>query len=129
MIDIDELQQEILQETEINRLYEIQIDLSKLIKNAHQQNIMAETTMEQSEAKGNLGIYHSMLEVLQNRISEIKEIDREERNEQGRINYNFRLAAKTVLQKETYKQIMDLAMRTRSEFKENAKELRRNKLA
>lgn len=129
MIDIEELQQEILQETEVNRLYEIQIDLSKLIKNAHQQNLMAETQMEQSEAKGNLGIYHSMLEVLQNRVSELKEIDREERNEQGRINYNFRLAAKTVLQKETYKQIMDLAIRTRSEFKEDAKELRRNKLA
>ena len=79
MIDIDELQQDILQETDINRLYEMQIDLSKLIKNAHQQNLMAETTMEQSEAKGNLGIYHSMLEVLQNRISETKEIDREER--------------------------------------------------
>ena len=92
MIDIEELQQEILQETEVNRLYEIQIDLSKLIKNAHQQNLMAETKMEQSEAKGNLGIYHSMLEVLQNRVSELKEIDREERNEQGRINYNFRLA-------------------------------------
>lgn len=90
---------------------------------------MAETTMEQSEAKGNLGIYYSMLEVLQNRISETKEIDREGRNEQGRINYNFRLAAKTVLKKETYKQIMDLATRTRSEFKEDAKELRRNKLA
>ena len=30
---------------------------------------------------------------------------------------------------ETYKQIMDLAIRTRSEFKEDAKELRRNKLA
>jgi hypothetical protein len=32
------------------------------------------------------------------------------------------------LQKETYKQIMDLAMRTRAEFKEDKKELRRNKL-
>ena len=45
MIGIDELQQDILQETDINRLYEMQIDLSKLIKNAHQQNLMAETTM------------------------------------------------------------------------------------
>ena len=128
MIDINELQQEILQETGVNRLYEIQIDLSKLIKNAHHQNLMAETKIEQSEAKGNLGIYHSMLDVLENRISEIKEIDREERNEQGRINYNFRLAAKTVLQKETYKQIMDLAMRTRAQFKEDKKKLRLNKL-
>ena len=42
IIDIEELQQEILQETEVNRLYEIQIDLSKLIKNAHQQNLMAD---------------------------------------------------------------------------------------
>ena len=129
MIDIEELQQEILQETEVTRLYEIQIDLSKLIKNAHQQNIMAETIIEQSEAKGNLGIYHSMLDVLQNRVSELKEIDKEERNEAGRINYNFRLAAKTVLKKETYNQIMDLAVIKRAEFKEEAKELKRNKLA
>jgi hypothetical protein len=129
MIDLDELQKEILQQTEVNRLYEIQIELSKLIKNAHRQNLMAETTMEQSEAKGNLGIFHSMLDVLQNRVSEIKEVDKEERYEQGRINFNFRLAAKTVLQKETYKQIMDLAIRTRTEIKEDQKELKRNKLA
>jgi hypothetical protein len=128
MIDLDELQKEILQQTEVNRLYEIQIELSKLIKNAHRQNLMAETTMEQSEAKGNLGIFHSMLDVLQNRVSEIKEVDKEERYEQGRINFNFRLAAKTVLQKETYKQIMDLAIRTRTEIKEDQKELKRNKL-
>lgn len=129
MINIDELQEEILNETDVNRMYEIQIELSKLIKSAHQQNLMAQTGIEQSEAKGNLGIYYSMLEVLQNRISEIKEIDRQERNEQARINYNFRLAAKTVLKRETFKSIMNLAMRTRSEVKEDFKNLKQSNIS
>lgn len=128
MIDIDELQQEILEAENTTRLYEIQIDLSKLIKNVHQQIIMAETTMEQSEAKGNLGIYHSMLSVLQNRISEIKELERAEKDSNNRINYNFRMASKSVLKKETYNQIMDLAQKTRHEVKANRKELRANRL-
>ena len=129
MINIEKLKQVILKETEITSLYEIQIDLSKLIKNAHKQNLIAETALEKSEAKGNLGIYHSMLEVLQNRISKLKEIDKEERNEDNRINYNFRLAAKTVLKKETYNQIMNLALIKRAEFKEKAEILKQQKIA
>lgn len=129
MIDVDKLQKEILQEKNITRLFEIQIDLSKLIKNTHTHILMAETQAEQSEAKGNLGIYKAMLDVLQNRITTQTEIDKQERNEAGRINYNFRLAAKVVLQKNTYKQIMDLAMKTRTQFKENADDLYKNKLA
>jgi len=118
MIDIDELQQEILESNNTNQLYEIQIYLSKLIKNVHQQIILAETIMEQSEAKGNLGIYHSMLSVLQNRILEIRESEKSEKNINNCNNYNFRMAAKTVLKKEIYNQIMDLSIKTRKEIKE-----------
>ncbi len=128
MIDIEQAQQEILQSDQLSRLYEIQIELSKLIKNAHHQNLTADTIMEQSEAKGNLGIYHSMLDILQNRVQELKEIAKDERNEQGRLNYNFRMAARNVLEKKTYQAIMDLAMQTRREVKEQSKELRQNKL-
>ena len=128
MININYLQEGILSETDINKMYEMQIELSKLIKNAHKQKLIAETTMDESEAKGNLSIYYSMLDVLQNRISETREFDKHNRNEQNRINYNFRLAAKTVLKKETYNQIIDLAMKPRAEFKEDAKELKRNKI-
>lgn len=118
-IHIDELQNEILKTLDVNRLYEIQIDLSKMIKNAHRQNIMATTVMEQSEAKGDLGIYNTMMEVIQNRVEELKEIDRADRNEQGRINYNFRAAAKGILKRETFNHIMDLANRTIREIKED----------
>ena len=123
MINIEELQEEILHENNINRLYEIQIDLSKLIKNAHAQNIMAETIMEQSEAKGNLGIYHSMLDILQKRINETLYNKKNENNNQNRINYNFRLASKKVLKKETYKKIIELANMNRPDFKKIANQL------
>lgn len=128
IMDIEQIQQEILLETEFSRLYEIQINLSRLIKNTHKQILIAKTKIEKSEAKGNLGIYQSMLEVLQHRISDLKQNDRLKKNNQGRINHNFRLAAKIVLQKATYKEIMELAIKTRAEVKEDTKELRCNKI-
>jgi hypothetical protein len=128
MINLDELQDKILSEQCTDKLYRIQIDLSRMIRNAKVQKELAETIMEQSEAGGNLGVYYSMLEVVHGRIEKLKQEAKDDRDYNGRLNHNFRLAAKNVLKKDTYAKIMELAMINRPEIKRIKSELIKNKI-
>ena len=111
------LQQRIINENDIQNLYQLQIEVSEKIKENHVQIMDSSTNTQKSEAKGDLGINYSLLEMVKNKISTIKEKIREEQNEQNRINYNFRMAAKNMLKEELYDQLMFLAKKTRTAAK------------
>lgn len=128
IIDLDSLRATILESEDLKQLYEIQIDLSRSIANCHRGKREAQTESEVSELQGTLGTYIAIREVLTNRIPEIKEKQYNEANQEQRLNYNFRMAAKLMLKKETYQSIMNEAHKPRRDVKENYRELKSNKI-
>lgn len=111
------LQQRILQENDVQKLYLLQIEVSQEIKDIHVRINNYKNTKEQSIEKGNLGVSYSILELVKDKISNTKQKAREDQNEQNRINYNFRMAAKNMLDDDVFDQLMFLARKTRREAK------------
>jgi predicted nuclease with TOPRIM domain len=64
--------------------------------NTYRQIPKSETITEQSELKAELTLINSLIKICDERMQEL-------RNEDGRINYNFRVNARIMLKSETYK--------------------------
>lgn len=111
------LKERILQENDVQKLYLLQIEVSQEIKDIHVRINNSKNTKEQSIEKGNLGVSYSILELVKDKISNTKQKAREDQNEQNRINYNFRMAAKNMLDDDVFDQLMFLARKTRREAK------------
>lgn len=111
------LQQRILQENDVQKLYLLQIEVSQEIKDIHVRINNSKNTKEQSIEKGNLGVSYSILELVKDKISNAKQKVKDDQNEQNRINYNFRMAAKNMLDDDVFDQLMFLARKTRREAK------------
>jgi hypothetical protein len=101
-----EIQRQIMEEDEPDAMYDILIDLQFEVSALHKRMNGAETVTEQSDMKGQLSILYSLIEVCQNRMNDIRDIN-------GRMNHNFRMAAKDVLDKETYRKIWNEARKPR----------------
>ena len=119
-MDLKQIRQDVMTSENINQLYEIELDLVEHIGTLHKGIMLADTTMEQSEVKSNLSMANALLEICKDRQSEVKDIG-------GRLNYNFRMAARAMLSRETYNLIMDKAHLPRKKVKEETNLLKQNK--
>lgn len=88
---------------ETTELYEMDIELTEIISRLHISHRMADTNMEQSEIKGELALANSCLNILRDRIADAK-------NTNNRLNHNFRMHAKKMLDKSIYKDILNSAI-------------------
>ena len=110
----------VLDSQDKNELYSVEVELVEYAGNLHKSLKLADSDMEASEIISNLKTSESLLRICQERQSEVG-------NFANRINYNFRMAAKSVLTKETYQKIYELAQLTRNDVKDKKKELNSNK--
>lgn len=111
----------VLDSQDKNELYSSEVELVEYVGNLHKSLKLAESDMEASEIISNLKTSESLLRICQERQSEVS-------NFANRVNYNFRMAAKSVLTKETYQKIWELAQLTRNDVKDKNKELKANKV-
>lgn len=121
-MDLKQIRQDVMTSENINQLYEIELDLVEHIGALHKGIMLADTTIEQSEVKSNLSMANALLEICRDRQSEVKDTG-------GRLNYNFRMAARAMLSRETYNSIMDKAHLPRKKVKEETGYLKQNKVS
>lgn len=117
---LSDLKEIVLNSQDKNELYSLEIELQELIGNIHKRIRMAGTIMDKSDAQAELGLANSMIGICRERQGEVG-------NWNNKVNYNFRMAAKAMLSKETYQKIWTQAQLTRTDTKESSKELRKNK--
>lgn len=122
MKSLSDFKKVVLSSQDKNELYLTEVELQEYIGARHKAIRMAETEMDATEEKGNLGVAQSLVGICRERQSEVG-------NWANKVNYNFRMAAKSVLAKETYQKIWELAQLTRNDAKDKKKELNANKLA
>ncbi len=118
---IEDFKKVILSSQDKNELYLHEVELTETIGNLHKGLRLSESDMETSETIAKLKTAESLLRICQERQQETG-------NWANRINYNFRMAAKSVLTKETYQKIWELAQLTRNDVKDKNKELKTNKI-
>lgn len=117
---LSDLKEIVLNSQDKNELYSLEIELQELIGNLHKRIRMADTIMDKSDAQAELGLANSMIGICRERQNEVG-------NWNNKVNYNFRMAAKTMLSKETYQKIWVQAQLTRTDTKDAKKELRKNR--
>lgn len=121
-MDLKQTRQSIMAAETVEPLYEIELDLVELIGTLHKGIMMADSNFEQSEVKSNLSMANALLNICKDRQADVRDTG-------NRLNYNFRMAAKTMLSKETYQSIMDKSFLPRKEVKMEKKELQKNRLS
>lgn len=118
---INDFKQVVLNSQDKNELYLQEIELVEYAGSLHKSLKLSDSDMETSEIISNLKTTESLLRICQERQEETG-------NFANRVNYNFRMAAKSVLTKETYQKIWELAQLTRNDVKDKKKELNQNKV-
>jgi len=119
-MDLQATRTKVMESEDLKELYNVELDLTDHIAILHKSVMTAESTMEQCEYRGKLSISNALLGICRERQQEVKDIA-------GRINYNFRTAAKIMLKKETYQALMEKAQLTRRQVKSDYKQLSQNK--
>lgn len=100
---LQELKVLVVEVDDTTELYRMDIQLTELMGKLHISHRTAESNLEQSEIKGDLALANSLLSILRDRISDAK-------NTNNRLNHNFRMHAKNMLDKSTFKEIMNAAI-------------------
>lgn len=119
-MNLEKLKESIFNTDEVDDIYRCQIDLMEAIGNYHKSLRMAESDMEATEIKANLNLANTLTEVCREKIKDIRDTG-------ARLNYHFRMAAKSMLHKSTYNDIMKVATLPRKEVKADKKELSKNR--
>ncbi len=127
-MEIENLINEILETQDINRLYQLQIECNQDMAILQRRKTMAETNLDQSDAIGNIKVLQSAIDVCGNRISDLKEQNAQDRVRNAKFNYNFYLAAKIMLKRDTMNSITTQANKQAWQIRENKEELTSKKL-
>lgn len=121
MKEMSELKSIVLESEDLKELRITYLDLTDMSGNIYKSIHKVETQTEQTELKANLTQINALIKVCDERISELKD-------ENGRLNHNFRMNARLMLKKETYNKIMELSYYRRSYVKDCKNELKANRL-
>ena len=117
MQELESLKETVLNSQDKNELYLAEVQLTEISSRLHKAIKLADTTIEQVEHKGNLSLATSLIGICRERQSEVG-------NWANKVNYNFRMAAKTMLKSETYKAIWEKAQLTRQDVKDEKRSLK-----
>jgi len=111
MKNIDDIKSVVLNTEDIKDLYEVQIDITEHLSQKHDSRSWHEKgSTEYVRISGEIALLYSLLEICKDRINKWNDIE-------GKCNYNFRMAARMVLTKDTYEKVSALAKLPRDAVK------------
>lgn len=128
MKSLTDLKKIVLESQDKNELYSAEIELTELISELYAKVAGARNASDKIKFKGELSVTNTMRDVCKDRQVELKTQLSREADAANRQNYNFRMAAKSMLTKETYEKIWLMSSIPRKEVKEITKELRANRV-
>jgi len=111
----------VLNSQDKNELYAAEIDLAEIVSDLYKKIAACYNYKAKVDIKGELSIANTLLDVCRERQKEIKDLS-------GRLNYNFRMAAKVMLCNDTYERILQQAAFPRPETKQQKDKLKQNRV-
>lgn len=127
--DINDLQKIVLESKDRNELYATEIELIQVIAGLYANLNQVYSNSTRVRIKAQLSTAVALKEICKEGSTQLKHDEEREKNLANKINYNFRMAAKQQLTKETYNKIWLLANTPRQEVKEAKVEMRKNRLS
>ena len=121
--------EEIIISEDLNALYLEKVNLTTRIGALYRNIAINEDNVDRSDYKADLSTSKAIMDVLERKIADLEDTAKQNRDEEGRIRYNFMKIAKTVLTKETYEKIRNMSDNSLRDMKPMFKELRQNKLS
>lgn len=120
-MDLKELRETIVESDDLTAIYNAHLDLEEGISELYKELEDVEERDERIRIKSDLTLANSLRKI---------SIDRQKNLNNSEVvkNYNFRMAAKTVLTKPTYNVLMDLAAMPRRDVKAIEPELLKKRL-
>ncbi len=120
-MDIELIKQEVIYTTKQNRLFEITIELVEELSGLQIDLIKTESNLTKTEIMGKISLLTTLQNIIDKRMEDV-------RTKEILSNRHFKIAAETVLKKETFQRIQELSLIEYRKFKEMKAELKVNKL-
>ena len=124
----DDLKNEVIYSENQSRLFEISIELTEKVSKLHFELVKNEDNLKKTEIKGQISVLNSMLKIIDKRIDSVKLIEADKERRELFINRQFRIAAETVLHRDTFNRIKELSLMNYKQFKDIKSDLKTNKL-
>ena len=121
--------EEILISEDLNALYLEKVNLTTKIGSLYRNIAINEDNVDRSDYKADLSTSKAIMDVLEHKLADLEDTAKQNRDEEGRIRYNFMKIAKVVLTKETYEKIRNMSDNSLRDMKPMFKEIRQNKLS
>ena len=128
MNSLADLKKIVLESEDKNELYSAEIELTEIISDLYAKVANAYNAGQKIKYKGELSVAITIRDVCKDQQAELRRKLSQEADAANRQNYNFRMAAKSILTKETYEKIWAMSTIPRKEVKELNKELRANRV-
>jgi uncharacterized Ntn-hydrolase superfamily protein len=127
-MNLDELKKEVIYSEDLSRLFEITIELTELISALHLAVAKTNEFIKKTEIKGKISIASTLQSIVDKRIDDVRNSYRDAERKELLLNRQFRIAAETVLHKDTLEKIKELSLMNYKKFKDIKAELKSNKL-
>lgn len=126
---IGELKKIVLESQDRNELYNAEVELTELMAGYYTTLSQAFSESTKIKTKGELSLATTLKEICKERQVEVKRKQEDDNNLSNKLNYNFRMAARQALTKETYQRLWSLAQLPRKEVKEEKADMRKNRVS
>ncbi len=124
----DELKKEVIYSDNSGRLFEIMIEINEEISALYVELSKSENHIKKTELKGKISVLNTLLNIIDKRIDDVKNSGNDRDRKELLANRQFRMAAETVLQKETFERIKELSLINYKKFKDLKNDLKNDKL-
>jgi len=130
-MNIEEIKNEVIYSESQNRLFEISIELTEELSRLHRELVNSKDNWTKVEIKGSIALLSTIQNIIDKRIDNViadeRDFERKRDRKELMSNRQFRIAAETVLTKETYERILELSLNYKK-LKDQKQELKANKL-
>lgn len=121
MEDLKRIEAIVMEGDDLTEMHHVRLELDDIVHELYIKIDNEYSKHDKIELKAKLTKANSLKEILRDRV-------RMQATKEAKKNYNFRLAARDMLQKKTYEAILKMARLPRKDVKEAREELRSNKL-
>lgn len=112
---MEQIKTRVLAATTLDELYRLQIEVQEQINEAHATLKEPCGQNTEPQKRGKLVMLYELKKIIVNRIDDAREANKAKLSESNRQNYNFRKAAREVLDAATFERIANMAARPRKE--------------
>jgi len=122
------LKKEVIYSDNLGRLFEIMLEVNEEISRLHLELIKTDDKIKKTEIKGKISVLNTLLKIIDKRIDDVKANENNKDRQELLVNRQFRIAAETVLRKDTFDRIKELSLMNYKKFKDIKADLRTKKL-